>query len=156
MTLLLYFCFPSRYTDYNVKMGHEDYSTITELVLVGFSSCPEMRSSSSTSFCSTCWISLKHIDYHLSHSELHSIDTHVFLHHYHFSQLIFSILVVLKVFFNFVASKKVIYYFCFACKEAIEPFLLAWITLIAHGHLLPMEISAHHECVCAVVLALGA
>ncbi|XP_037679132.1 olfactory receptor 10A7-like [Choloepus didactylus] len=116
-------------------MGHENSSTITELVLVGFSNFPQAEIPLFFVFSlvylvnvfgNTVVISLVVLDFSLR------IPMYYFLCHLAFLNLIFSTLVVPKMLFNLLAMRKVISYnFCLAQTyitlflESTECFLLA-------------------------------
>ncbi|XP_012375762.1 olfactory receptor 10A7-like [Dasypus novemcinctus] len=116
-------------------MGHENSSTMTELVLVGFSNLPQTEMPLFFLFSlvyllnllgNTAVISLVVLDSSLQ------TPMYYFLCHLAFLNIFFSTIVVPKMLFNFLATRKVISYnFCLAQTyitlflEATECFLLA-------------------------------
>uniref|UniRef100_A0A452QKT1 Olfactory receptor n=2 Tax=Ursus TaxID=9639 RepID=A0A452QKT1_URSAM len=122
-----------------VKMSHENSSTITELVLVGFSNHPQTELPlfflfslvySANLFGNTAVIILVAVDSSLQ------TPMYIFLCHLAFLNIFFSTVVVPKMLFNFLASRKVISYnFCIAQTyitlflESTECFLLAVMAL---------------------------
>ncbi|XP_003405020.2 olfactory receptor 2A12-like [Loxodonta africana] len=121
------------------KMGQQNSSTITELVLIGFSNHPQAEIPLFFLFSliylvnlfgNTAIITLVVFD-----SFLHT-PMYFFLCHLAFLNLYFSTLVVPKMLFNFIVTRKVISYnFCLAQTyitlflEATECFLLAVMAL---------------------------
>ncbi|XP_007955236.2 olfactory receptor 2A12-like [Orycteropus afer afer] len=149
------------------KMGNKNCSTITELVLVGFSNHPQAEIPLFflfsliylvNIFANTAVITLVVLDSPLQ------TPMYFFLCHLAFLNLYFTTIVVPKMLFNFVAAKKVISYnFCLAQTyitlflEATECFLLAVMALDRYVAICyPLRYLIIMNWSLCVILSLGA
>ncbi|KAL4673183.1 hypothetical protein H8959_017117 [Pygathrix nigripes] len=120
-------------------MGHKNSSTVAELVLVEFSSHPRSKTPLfflfSPAYLANCFGNTAVITLVVLHSPLQT-PMYFFLCHLAFLNIFFSAIVVPKMLYNFLATRKVIsYHFCLAQTyitlflEVTECFLLAVMAL---------------------------
>ncbi|XP_025775939.1 olfactory receptor 2A12-like [Puma concolor] len=148
-------------------MGHENFSVISELILVGFSNYPQTEIPLfflfslvylASLFGNTTVITLVILYFSLQ------TPMYIFLCHLAFLNIFFSTFVVPKMLFNFLASRKVISYnFCIAQTyitlflESTECFLLAVMALDRYVAICyPLRYLLIMNWSVCVALALGA
>ncbi|XP_011826872.1 PREDICTED: olfactory receptor 2A12-like [Mandrillus leucophaeus] len=148
-------------------MGHKNSSTVTELVLVGFSNHPQSETPLfflfSLAYLANCFGNTAVITLVVLHSSLRT-PMYIFLCHLAFLNIFFSTIVVPKMLYNFLATRKVISYnFCLAQTyitlflEVTECFLLAVMALDRYVAIcFPLRYLLIMNTSMCVALALGA
>nr|XP_014983613.2 olfactory receptor 2A12-like [Macaca mulatta] len=148
-------------------MGHKNSSTITELVLVGFSNHPQSETPLfflfSLAYLANCFGNTAVITFVVLHSPLQT-PMYIFLCHLAFLNIFFSTIVVPKMLHNFLATRKVISYnFCLTQTyitlflEVTECFLLAVMALDRYVAIcFPLRYLLIMNTSVCVALALGA